>query len=144
MHPASCYRSILAMLHQDVSFRVAVIQLSLFLSSALSSNSSLPSYGGIAPSLSHPSIPQSSGLSWRNISIAFSNSTVVPSSIYASGSKDPAFANGQNCFAYTGNCVHLDDKEAMQKACGIGNTVVGWDDAGCGSGSCVSVLIFLA
>ena len=34
--------------------------------------------------------------------------------------------------------MHLDDTDAMQAACGAGNTVVGWDDAGCGSGKCVS------
>lgn len=52
--------------------------------------------------------------------------------------QDLAGFNGQNCFAYTGKCVNLNDNNAMQAACGAGNTVVGWDDAGCGTKSCVS------
>lgn len=61
---------------------------------------------------------------------ALSNPQAVISSI--------ASDNGQRCFAYKGKCVHLDDTNAMHAACGAGNTVVGWDDAGCGSKSCVS------
>lgn len=52
--------------------------------------------------------------------------------------QDVAGSNGQNCFAYTGKCVALDDYTAMATACGGGFTVVGWDDAGCGKKSCVS------
>ncbi|KAJ5426042.1 hypothetical protein N7465_001112 [Penicillium sp. CMV-2018d] len=44
--------------------------------------------------------------------------------------------NGQKCFKYMGKCVHLNDDEAMSNACGAGNTVVGWDDAGCGTSKC--------
>lgn len=53
--------------------------------------------------------------------------------------QDLAGSNGQNCFAYKGNCVNLNDNNAMAKACGAGNTPVGWDDAGCGKSNCVSV-----
>lgn len=49
-----------------------------------------------------------------------------------------AGSNGQDCFAYKGKCVNLNDNAAMQAACGDGFTVVGWDDAGCGKKSCVS------
>ncbi|MCJ1456786.1 hypothetical protein MMC28_007151 [Mycoblastus sanguinarius] len=59
---------------------------------------------------------------------ALSNPQAVISSL--------ASDNGQNCFAYKGKCVHIDDTNAMQAACGAGNTVVGWDDAGCGSKKC--------
>ena len=61
---------------------------------------------------------------------ALSNPQAVISSL--------ASDNGQNCFAYKKECVHIDDTNAMQDACGAGNTVVGWDDAGCGSKKCVS------
>ncbi|KAE8353840.1 hypothetical protein BDV28DRAFT_132353 [Aspergillus coremiiformis] len=44
--------------------------------------------------------------------------------------------NGQKCFKYSGKCVNLNDEQAMAKACGSGNTVVGWDDDGCGTKSC--------
>ncbi|KAK5011402.1 hypothetical protein LTR28_003418 [Elasticomyces elasticus] len=50
--------------------------------------------------------------------------------------QDIAGSNGQNCFAYTGKCVALDDFTAMATACGRGFTVVGWDDAGCGTKKC--------
>ncbi|KAI7201665.1 glycoside hydrolase family 18 protein [Hortaea werneckii] len=39
---------------------------------------------------------------------------------------------GEQCFKYKGKCKNLDDNEALADACGSGNTVVGWDDAGCG------------
>jgi chitinase len=52
--------------------------------------------------------------------------------------QDISGANGQNCFAYDGKCVNLNDKNAMAQACGSGFTVVGWDDAGCGKSNCVS------
>lgn len=52
---------------------------------------------------------------------------------------DLAAFNGQRCFKYSGSCVDLDDNQAMSKACGSGYTVVGWDDAGCGKTSCVSI-----
>lgn len=52
---------------------------------------------------------------------------------------DLAAFNGQRCFKYSGSCVDLDDSQAMDKACGSGYTVVGWDDAGCGKKSCVSI-----
>jgi chitinase len=39
---------------------------------------------------------------------------------------------GELCFKYSGKCKDLDDPEALASACGPGNTVVGWDDAGCG------------
>jgi chitinase len=45
--------------------------------------------------------------------------------------------NGQKCFKYDGDCVNLNDNSAMSDACGSGYTVVGWDDAGCGTSSCV-------
>ena len=45
--------------------------------------------------------------------------------------------NGQNCFAYKGKCLQIDDTNSLQNACGSGFTVVGWDDAGCGSKKCV-------
>lgn len=51
--------------------------------------------------------------------------------------------NGQKCFAYKGKCVNLNDNNAMSQACGSGFTVVGWDDAGCGKKSCVSISMFL-
>ena len=51
---------------------------------------------------------------------------------------DLAGSNGQNCFKYDGDCVDLNDNDAMADACGKGNTPVGWDDAGCGKSSCVS------
>ncbi|EAU32456.1 predicted protein [Aspergillus terreus NIH2624] len=44
--------------------------------------------------------------------------------------------DGQKCFKYDGKCVNLNDNEAMSRACGAGNTVVGWDDAGCGTSKC--------
>ncbi|KAF2719530.1 glycoside hydrolase family 18 protein [Polychaeton citri CBS 116435] len=50
--------------------------------------------------------------------------------------QDLAGGNGQDCFAYKGKCVNLNDNNAMAAACGSGNTVVGWDDAGCGKKSC--------
>ncbi|KAI1774392.1 hypothetical protein F4818DRAFT_442540 [Hypoxylon cercidicola] len=50
--------------------------------------------------------------------------------------RDLAGTNGQDCFAYKGKCVHLDDNKAMSDACGSGFTPVGWDDAGCGKKSC--------
>jgi chitinase len=53
--------------------------------------------------------------------------------------QDLAGSNGQNCFAYKGDCVNLNDNNAMAKACGAGNTAVGWDDAGCGKKNCVSI-----
>ncbi|KAL4749617.1 hypothetical protein BDW72DRAFT_194648 [Aspergillus terricola var. indicus] len=49
---------------------------------------------------------------------------------------DLATFNGQKCFAYKGDCVNLNDNDAMSKACGSGYTVVGWDGAGCGKKSC--------
>ncbi|KAK3168025.1 hypothetical protein OEA41_004471 [Lepraria neglecta] len=51
--------------------------------------------------------------------------------------QDLAGSNGQNCFAYQGKCVNLNDNNAMQAACRSGFTVVGWDDAGCGKKKCV-------
>ncbi|KAI7026582.1 glycoside hydrolase family 18 protein, partial [Hortaea werneckii] len=39
---------------------------------------------------------------------------------------------GEQCFKYKGKCKNLNDNEALADACGPGNTVVGWDDAGCG------------
>ena len=45
--------------------------------------------------------------------------------------------NGQNCVKYEGNCVKLNDKDAMANAGGSEYTVVGWDDAGCGKKNCV-------
>ncbi|KAK5127248.1 hypothetical protein LTR08_004478 [Meristemomyces frigidus] len=59
---------------------------------------------------------------------ALSNPQAVISSL--------ASDNGQNCFAYKGKCVNLNDNNAMQAACGAGNTVIGWDDAGCGTKKC--------
>ncbi|KAI7205542.1 hypothetical protein KC324_g233 [Hortaea werneckii] len=50
--------------------------------------------------------------------------------------QDVAGDNGQNCFAYDGKCVNLNDKNAMANACGSGFTAVGWDDAGCGTKKC--------
>ncbi|KAL5360254.1 hypothetical protein BJX96DRAFT_184439 [Aspergillus floccosus] len=50
--------------------------------------------------------------------------------------EDLAGSNGQKCFVYKGKCVNLNDNKAMSNACGSGNTVVGWDDAGCGKKSC--------
>lgn len=50
---------------------------------------------------------------------------------------DIASFNGQKCFKYDGDCVDLNDNSAMADACGSGFTVVGWDDAGCGTSSCV-------
>jgi chitinase len=55
--------------------------------------------------------------------------------------QDIAGSNGQNCFAYSGKCVNLDDHTAMAAACGRGFTVVGWDDAGCGGTRCVSSIL---
>lgn len=52
--------------------------------------------------------------------------------------QDISGSNGQGCFVYTGKCIHLDNNDAMAQACGPGNTVVGWDDAGCGKKKCVS------
>ncbi|RAH72534.1 glycoside hydrolase family 18 protein [Aspergillus aculeatinus CBS 121060] len=49
---------------------------------------------------------------------------------------DLAGFNGQKCFRHSGKCVNLNDDAAMANACGSGNTVVGWDDAGCGRKSC--------
>lgn len=49
-----------------------------------------------------------------------------------------AGSNGQNCFAYQGKCVNLNDNQAMAQACGSGNTPIGFDDAGCGKKKCVS------
>ncbi|KAI7261488.1 glycoside hydrolase family 18 protein, partial [Hortaea werneckii] len=49
-----------------------------------------------------------------------------------------AGSNGQDCFKHTGKCVDLDDDDAMAAACGSGYTVVGWDDAGCGTKKCVT------
>ena len=80
--------------------------------------------------------PYSGEISFRQNTLqteskALSNPQAVISSL--------ASANGQACLAYKGKlCIHLDDTNAMQAVCGDGNTVVGWDDAGCGSGSCVS------
>ncbi|KAL2816489.1 hypothetical protein BJX63DRAFT_137294 [Aspergillus granulosus] len=54
--------------------------------------------------------------------------------------EDLAAFNGQNCFKYDGDCVDLNDNSAMSEACGAGYTVVGWDDAGCGTPSCISTL----
>jgi chitinase len=51
--------------------------------------------------------------------------------------QDLASFNGQKCFKYQGDCVNLNDNNAMAKACTSGYTVVGWDDAGCGKSSCV-------
>jgi len=45
---------------------------------------------------------------------------------------------GQNCFAYEGDCINLNDNNAMAAACGA-FTPVGWDDAGCGKKNCVSL-----
>lgn len=53
--------------------------------------------------------------------------------------QDLAGSNGQNCFAYKGDCVNINDNNAMAQACGAGNTPIGWDDAGCGKKNCVSV-----
>lgn len=39
--------------------------------------------------------------------------------------------------------MNLNDKKAIAKACGHGFTQVGWDNAGCGSSSCVSVASLL-
>lgn len=39
---------------------------------------------------------------------------------------------GEQCFKYKGKCKDLNDNEALAEACGPGNNVVGWDDAGCG------------
>lgn len=50
---------------------------------------------------------------------------------------DLASFNGQKCFKYLGECVNLNDNNAMAKACGSGHTVVGWDDGGCGKSNCV-------
>ena len=69
--------------------------------------------------------------SLQNVDKALSNPQAVI--------QDIAGSNGQNCFAYQGDCVNLNDNNAMAKACGSGNTPVGWDDAGCGNGNCVSV-----
>lgn len=52
--------------------------------------------------------------------------------------EDRSAFNGQSCFKYSGKCVNLNDDDAMSAACGTGNTVVGWDDAGCGTSKCVS------
>ena len=53
-------------------------------------------------------------------------------------------SNGQNCFAYNGDCVGLNDNTTIAKACGSGHTEVGWDDAGCGRKKCVSRCTLLA
>jgi len=45
--------------------------------------------------------------------------------------------SGQNCFTYEGDCVNLNNNNAMTQAGGSRNTVVGWDDAGCGTSKCV-------
>jgi len=66
----------------------------------------------------------------QNVDKALSN----PQSVI----QDLAGSNGQNCFAYQGKCVNLNDNKAMAKACGSGNTPIGFDDAGCGKKSCVS------
>ncbi|KAF4160011.1 hypothetical protein CNMCM6936_004140 [Aspergillus lentulus] len=50
--------------------------------------------------------------------------------------EDLSAFTGQQCFAYKGHCVNLNDNQAMADACGTGYTVVGWDDAGCGKKSC--------
>ncbi|THX54883.1 glycoside hydrolase [Aureobasidium pullulans] len=47
-----------------------------------------------------------------------------------------AGSNGQQCFKHSGKCVNLNDNNAMAAACGSGYTVVGWDDAGCGTKKC--------
>lgn len=57
--------------------------------------------------------------------------------------QDLAGSNGQNCFAYQGKCVDLNDNKAMAEACGSGNTPVGFDDAGCGKKKCVSAHNYL-
>ncbi|SMQ53701.1 unnamed protein product [Zymoseptoria tritici ST99CH_3D7] len=49
--------------------------------------------------------------------------------------QDLSGSNGQQCYKYSGPCIKLDDHEAMANACS-GNTVVGWDDAGCGKKKC--------
>ncbi|KAL4943096.1 hypothetical protein BDV06DRAFT_211304 [Aspergillus oleicola] len=49
---------------------------------------------------------------------------------------DIAAFDGQKCFKYDGDCVDLDDNSALADVCGSGFTVVGWDDAGCGTSSC--------
>lgn len=67
----------------------------------------------------------------QDINKALSNPQVVI--------EDLAGSNGQNCFAYDGRCVDLNDNNAMAKACGAGYTPVGWDDAGCGKKSCVCI-----
>ena len=69
--------------------------------------------------------------SLQNVDKALSN----PQSVI----QDLAGSNGQNCFAYKGKCVNLNDNNAMQAACGSGFTAVGWDDAGCGKKNCVSL-----
>lgn len=51
--------------------------------------------------------------------------------------------NGQDCFAYTGKCINLNDGKAMSAACGSDFTYVGWDDAGCGKKSCVGASLSL-
>jgi hypothetical protein len=53
--------------------------------------------------------------------------------------QDLAGSNGQNCVVYKGSCVNLNDNNAIAKACGAGNTPIGWDDAGCGKKKYVSV-----
>ncbi|MCJ1474244.1 hypothetical protein MMC13_002902 [Lambiella insularis] len=63
---------------------------------------------------------------------ALSNPQAVISSL--------ASDNSQNCFAYKGKCVHIDDTNAMQAACGAGNTVVGWDDAGGVDSDCANAV----
>lgn len=68
--------------------------------------------------------------SLQNIDKALSNPQAVI--------QDLAGSNGQDCFTYKGDCVNLNDNNAMAKACGAGNTPVGWDDAGCGKKKCVS------
>ena len=49
---------------------------------------------------------------------------------------------GQNCFAYKGDCINLNDNNAIAAACGAHFTAVGWDDAGCGKKNCVSLHAF--
>lgn len=39
---------------------------------------------------------------------------------------------GEGCKTYNGDCKDLNNNKALADACGAGNTVVGWDDAGCG------------
>ncbi len=49
--------------------------------------------------------------------------------------QDLASENGQDCFIFK-ECVYLNNPQAS--SCGRGYTMIGFDDAGCRSGSCVS------